>query len=200
LTRIGGDGGQTAPWNGLIDEVRISNVARSADWVTTEYNNQNAPGSFITLGTEISSAVDVSVSLVGVVADPQIGTGTVTIGSVVPPDTGGGGTGRSGMRLRPSEDIRLYLEGVAANPRIGRVMLRSDMERIYAKYSSPIRRAEAPAVMPPGMRGLFKKMVPPVVFVYPTPLPKLESAIGNGTVTAHFEEIDEEVLMLLDLL
>ncbi|WP_409028841.1 DUF2341 domain-containing protein [Gracilimonas sediminicola] len=34
-------------FDGMMDEVRISNVARSADWISTEYNNQNAPGSFI---------------------------------------------------------------------------------------------------------------------------------------------------------
>jgi len=33
-------------FTGSIDEVRISNVARSADWITTEYNNQNDPSSF----------------------------------------------------------------------------------------------------------------------------------------------------------
>jgi Concanavalin A-like lectin/glucanases superfamily/Domain of unknown function (DUF2341) len=42
-------------WNGTIDEVRVSSVARSADWITTEYNNQSAPGTFATLGTEVST-------------------------------------------------------------------------------------------------------------------------------------------------
>lgn len=32
--------------NGFVDEVRISNVARSADWVSTEYNNQDNPDTF----------------------------------------------------------------------------------------------------------------------------------------------------------
>jgi outer membrane protein assembly factor BamB len=32
--------------DGLIDEVRISNVARSAAWITTEYNNQSSPATF----------------------------------------------------------------------------------------------------------------------------------------------------------
>ncbi len=41
-------------WNGVIDEVRIASVARSADWVATEYNNQSAPGTFETLGTEVN--------------------------------------------------------------------------------------------------------------------------------------------------
>lgn len=39
-------------WNGSIDEARISNVVRSQDWITTEYNNQFAPGTFETLGAE----------------------------------------------------------------------------------------------------------------------------------------------------
>lgn len=38
--------------NGLIDEVRISDIARSADWILTEYNNQNSPSTFITMGAE----------------------------------------------------------------------------------------------------------------------------------------------------
>ena len=48
-------------WNGSIDEVNLSNVARSAGWISTEYNNQSAPdkanygsGGFYTVGTEQS--------------------------------------------------------------------------------------------------------------------------------------------------
>ncbi len=41
-------------WNGVLDEVRVASVARSANWITTEYNNQNAPGTFETLGTEVA--------------------------------------------------------------------------------------------------------------------------------------------------
>jgi hypothetical protein len=40
-------------YDGVLDEVRISNVARSADWILTEYNNQSDPGSFYTIGSEI---------------------------------------------------------------------------------------------------------------------------------------------------
>ena len=36
-----------------LDEVRISSVARSAQWIHTEYNNQDDPGRFVTLGAEI---------------------------------------------------------------------------------------------------------------------------------------------------
>ncbi|MES2315849.1 MAG: hypothetical protein V4486_03935, partial [Patescibacteria group bacterium] len=35
-----------------VDEVRVSNVARSADWISTEYNNQSSPSSFYAIGSE----------------------------------------------------------------------------------------------------------------------------------------------------
>jgi hypothetical protein len=48
-----------APYNhnqyyvtGTIDEVRISNKARSAGWIATEYNNQSSPSTFYTFGGE----------------------------------------------------------------------------------------------------------------------------------------------------
>ena len=39
-------------FHGAIDEVRISNIARSADWIRTGYNNQKNPSTFYTLGSE----------------------------------------------------------------------------------------------------------------------------------------------------
>lgn len=39
-------------WNGVLDEVRVSSVARSANWITTDYNNQSAPNSFESFGSE----------------------------------------------------------------------------------------------------------------------------------------------------
>ncbi|MCK4891961.1 MAG: DUF2341 domain-containing protein [Candidatus Pacebacteria bacterium] len=38
--------------NGIIDEIRISNVARSGDWIITEYNNTSSPDTFYTVGVE----------------------------------------------------------------------------------------------------------------------------------------------------
>jgi hypothetical protein len=43
---------------GLIDEVRVSNIYRDPNWITTEYNNQNNPSSFYTVGTENSYLQD----------------------------------------------------------------------------------------------------------------------------------------------
>jgi hypothetical protein len=39
-------------FDGIIDEVRVSNVALSAGWIATCYNNQQDPSSFYTVGTE----------------------------------------------------------------------------------------------------------------------------------------------------
>src|SRR5438477_4757936 len=33
-------------FNGAVDEVEISNVARSSDWIATQYNNQSSPSTF----------------------------------------------------------------------------------------------------------------------------------------------------------
>ncbi len=41
----------TRDFNGSIDEGRVSNIARSAQWIATEYNNQSAPETFIVRGT-----------------------------------------------------------------------------------------------------------------------------------------------------
>ena len=37
---------------GTLDEVRVSTMERTANWVATEYNNQSSPGTFITMGSE----------------------------------------------------------------------------------------------------------------------------------------------------
>jgi hypothetical protein len=44
------------PLSGPVDEVRISNVARSGDWITTTYNNISSPSSFYTIGSPVSPA------------------------------------------------------------------------------------------------------------------------------------------------
>src|SRR5206468_5697781 len=35
-----------------LDEFRISNIFRGADWIATEYNNQVAPATFFSKGSE----------------------------------------------------------------------------------------------------------------------------------------------------
>jgi len=49
-------------WNGSIDEVRISSIARSADWVSAEYQNQNSPSTFYSLGSATQGTFTVSIT------------------------------------------------------------------------------------------------------------------------------------------
>ena len=44
--------GGTYPWNGVIDEFRLLNATRSANWISTEYNNQNSPSTFYSVTAE----------------------------------------------------------------------------------------------------------------------------------------------------
>jgi hypothetical protein len=65
-------------FNGALDEARISNSARSADWVATEYNNQSTPSAFYTIGTDASGGPNLtSLSRVsGLSGTPVTITGT----------------------------------------------------------------------------------------------------------------------------
>jgi gliding motility-associated-like protein len=47
--RIGRPGAAARFFNGQVDEVRVATTVRSADWICTEYNNQNTPSAFISL-------------------------------------------------------------------------------------------------------------------------------------------------------
>jgi hypothetical protein len=49
---VGGD------LDGILDEVRVSRVARSADWILAEHNNQSDPDGFYTIGIEEQDDTD----------------------------------------------------------------------------------------------------------------------------------------------
>jgi len=49
--RIGSQTGQRF-FNGKIDEVRVSTVQRSADWISAEYDNQSSPDNFYWFGSQ----------------------------------------------------------------------------------------------------------------------------------------------------
>ena len=42
-------------FNGLTDELRISNAIRTASWIKTEYNNQSNPDTFSTMGVQVGA-------------------------------------------------------------------------------------------------------------------------------------------------
>jgi hypothetical protein len=57
VSAIGGTVDNTRMVDGLIDEVRISNVTRSADWISTEYINQFDSTNFYSIGSEESQLI-----------------------------------------------------------------------------------------------------------------------------------------------
>jgi len=69
---IGNNKASTWDHDGTIDEVRISNVARSSDWIDASYNNQNNPGGFYTV-------LDEEISIGPVVSDPVPGHGATFV-------------------------------------------------------------------------------------------------------------------------
>ena len=54
--RIGRPGASQRYFDGMIDEVRVSSVVRSDDWIATEYNNQNNPAAFYSVSAQASAA------------------------------------------------------------------------------------------------------------------------------------------------
>src|SRR5439155_22295551 len=45
-------GATTLFHQGVVDEVRLSSIFRTPEWITTEFNNQSSPANFITMGSE----------------------------------------------------------------------------------------------------------------------------------------------------
>ncbi len=57
-------------FDGAIDEFRLSNMVRSADWITTEYNNQEDPNSFYSVGAEDTPSTDLQVNAIDLYGNP----------------------------------------------------------------------------------------------------------------------------------
>ena len=87
-----GDLPENVAWSGQfegdIDEVRISNVTRSANWLLSEYRNQSAPGGFYAVGGETPAGAGlasytVNLRSIGTALDYVTGTVNATLGSVI---------------------------------------------------------------------------------------------------------------------
>ncbi|MDA0773139.1 MAG: DUF2341 domain-containing protein, partial [Cyanobacteria bacterium] len=50
--------GFTEEFDGKLDEMRIANKAHSEDWIETEFNNQNSPGTFYTVAGTVTAVGD----------------------------------------------------------------------------------------------------------------------------------------------
>jgi cellulose synthase/poly-beta-1,6-N-acetylglucosamine synthase-like glycosyltransferase/CheY-like chemotaxis protein len=79
------DGTSTANnyYDGTVDEWRVANATRSTDWITAEYNNQNNPGGFYTLYSEVvQPTVNITVSVYHTKSDGTDPQGIVTSSSI----------------------------------------------------------------------------------------------------------------------
>ncbi len=70
-----------------MDELRLSNSARSTNWITTEYNSQSAPGSFAVVGTP-ESAFGQSCIPTAIGSDEAFGSPTIVAGEATVEPTG----------------------------------------------------------------------------------------------------------------
>ena len=66
-------------FNGLLDEIRVSSVARSSPWIETEYNNQVSPPGFYVLGAEMTAT---TVNSTGDAVDLVAGDGRCDTGAL----------------------------------------------------------------------------------------------------------------------
>jgi IPT/TIG domain len=91
---IGATGYSGESFSGALDEARVSNVARSPDWIAAEYNTETNPSTFYTVGaatpppqltslSPTSGSAGTSITLSGTHFGSSQGSSTVTFSGVI---------------------------------------------------------------------------------------------------------------------
>ncbi len=128
----GGTTGSEEYWDGSIDEIRISNVARSTDWIKTEYNNQNSPSSFVSVGTT-QNVQQTTTEIPPKTAEtlgppPPTGSPAVTFQSVASPNvSSGGGGGSSSSRTTTTTSNTTTTQTTTTQTSTGSISLPRDL-------------------------------------------------------------------------
>lgn len=60
------------PLGGSIDEIRLANTARPADWLLTEFNNQNSPSTFVTFSGLVPLTVGAGFQHIGNIGSVEL--------------------------------------------------------------------------------------------------------------------------------
>jgi hypothetical protein len=127
ITYLGNYQGGGQQW-GKTDELRISKATRSADWIATEFNNQNLPATFYTIYGENQTGLIVSPAAASLYRSqsqqfttiPVADCNTAVTWRISPGDAGS--IDSTGMYSAPAticSGIRLFFEAMAAG-RLGR--------------------------------------------------------------------------------
>ena len=98
-----GNANTNMDFDGTIDEVRVSNASRTAGWVLTEYNNQNSPSTFWSVGSE------------GLLKTWDGGAGTNNWGDANNWDPNGVPTSNDNVNLTGANTININVAAVASN-------------------------------------------------------------------------------------
>jgi hypothetical protein len=99
---------------GSVDEVRTSTVARSAGWISTEYNNQHSPSTFVSVSAAQAPMVITSANNTTFTAGTA-GTFTVTVSGSPTPTVTESGTLPTGVSLVDNGNGTATLSGTASN-------------------------------------------------------------------------------------
>lgn len=75
---LGGDTSNGVRITAYMDEARVSNTNRSAAWLLTSYNNQVAPGTFYTVGSETTTSATTTKTETGVARVQKSVSQTIT--------------------------------------------------------------------------------------------------------------------------
>ena len=77
--------GSTGSWfyfDGALDEVNISNIARSGDWINTQYNNQRSPSTFYALDPENAPIIPAMATLSALQSQQFVVAGTCNTAAI----------------------------------------------------------------------------------------------------------------------
>ncbi len=107
--QLGERAGYSQFFAGTLDELRVSNIVRSADWISAEYNNQNSPSTFYSVGSGSSLGPDLAPTITSAnsvtFTANTAGSFTVTATGVPTPILSGAGVLPSGLAFNPATGI-----------------------------------------------------------------------------------------------
>ncbi len=147
-------------FNGVIDEVRISDTARSADWLKTQYNNITSTSTFYWIGSEVTDTTPPTPDPMTFATPPGGGDPTALVMEAtkatddsIPieyffsyhPCASNGGTGgtQSGWQTSTSytdtglQGNKCYGYRVAARDRLGNTTASSSLVEVYTAAYTP---------------------------------------------------------------